>query len=198
MAYSTLSNSISCFVLLSVAVKSMPAVLTRLRELTSASSRIISIAVSIRAFDLVVRAFGPRRNHSISLRTRFDNDSCSFPCARACRPGLQKNAVVPLHAQQPFFIGAIEFDQLAGDVLQKIPIVTDHNCRERSRLQYAFEPSNAGQVQVVCGLIEEQESGKRTSPSTIARRLRHPPDKEAASASRAVKPARPRVSAIVD
>ena len=84
-----------------------------------------------------------------------------FPlCPSVVVPGLQKDAVVSLHAQEPLFIGAIEFDQLPGNTPQKIPIVTDHNCRKSSRLQYAFEPSNAGQVQVICGFIEEQDIGQ--------------------------------------
>ena len=40
-------------------------------------------ARSIRAWDFVVRAFGPRRSHSISRRTRFSRASWRLACA--CR-----------------------------------------------------------------------------------------------------------------
>ena len=47
----------------------------RVRILMSASSPIMPWALSMRAFDFVVRALGPRRSHSISVRTRFSSAS---------------------------------------------------------------------------------------------------------------------------
>src|ERR1700677_4872109 len=63
----TSSNSISRLVLRSVAEKSICAVPLRLLALRSASSPINSPALSIRAFDFLVRAFAPRQSNSISL-----------------------------------------------------------------------------------------------------------------------------------
>ena len=46
----------------------------------AASCPIIALAVSMRAFDFVVRAFGPRRSHSISVFTRLRRLSCCLLC----------------------------------------------------------------------------------------------------------------------
>ncbi len=45
------------------------------------NSPISSCALSMRAFDFVVRAFGPRRNQSISVCTRFSSAAWRFLCA---------------------------------------------------------------------------------------------------------------------
>ena len=80
ISHATSLNSTSRFVLRCVASKSMPAVFTVVRESIAASCPIISLAESIRAFDFVVRAFGPRRSHSISVRTRLRKLSCCLLC----------------------------------------------------------------------------------------------------------------------
>ncbi len=50
------------------------------RESMAANWPIISLAVSMRALDFVVRAFGPRRSHSISVLTRLRRLSCWRLC----------------------------------------------------------------------------------------------------------------------
>ncbi len=79
----TLTSSISTSRLVwrSVAEKSMPALEVCVRELTSFSWPISSCALSMRALDLVVRALGPRRSHSVSILTRFLSASWSLDCA---------------------------------------------------------------------------------------------------------------------
>src|SRR5207244_5989669 len=52
-------------------------------------------------------------------------------------PPLQKLAVVPLHLERTLWIDRIDLHHLRGDVLQKVPVVGDHqeigraSCRER-------------------------------------------------------------------
>jgi hypothetical protein len=58
------------FVLRPEAVNSIPAVGATARDRASASASMLRPADWMRAFDLVVRAFGPRRSHSTSRRTR--------------------------------------------------------------------------------------------------------------------------------
>jgi hypothetical protein len=60
----------------SLAAKSMPATRPVLRCRTSASSPVRRAASSMRAFALVVRAFGPWRSQSSSRRTRLPSVSC--------------------------------------------------------------------------------------------------------------------------
>jgi hypothetical protein len=66
--------------------------------------------------------------------------------------------------------------------------VADHHAGERRVLQKRFQPLNSGKVQVIGGLVEQQNFG----------RLRQPPDSAAVGVSRSVKPARPRGSAMRD
>ena len=68
----------------SVAEKSIFAEAVRVLAFRSANSPINSCAVSMRAFDLVVRALGPRRSHSISVCTGFRG----LPAACAARADI--------------------------------------------------------------------------------------------------------------
>ena len=82
-SHATPSNSTSRLVFRWLAAKSMPAEEAVVRPSISASCPIIALAVSMRALDLVVRALGPRRSHSISVRTRLRRLSiCRFWASR--------------------------------------------------------------------------------------------------------------------
>jgi hypothetical protein len=72
--------------------------------------------------------------------------------------------------------------------------VRDHDAGEGGVVEQRFEPRDAGEVEVVGGLVEEQNVGWVTMASAMARRLRQPPESVAASASREGKPVRPEVS----
>src|SRR5207253_2639346 len=48
-----------------------------------------------RAFDLPVRALGPRRSHSTSRRTRLASDSCRLDCASRNSSFFSRNLLYP-------------------------------------------------------------------------------------------------------
>src|SRR5207248_2270746 len=74
---------------------------------------------------------------------------------------LQEAAVVSLNSQQTFVIHAIQFDDFACEVFEQIAIVSDHNARERRRLQYRFQPLDAGKIEMM---------RRRTQPRALAYR----------------------------
>ena len=87
------------------------------------------------------RALGPRRSHSISVCTRLARESCRFPCAsKVLFFLLQKPAVVSFDAKKAIHIDAIELNDLAGDIFEKVAIVADHHAGERRILKKRFEP----------------------------------------------------------
>src|ERR1700693_4021053 len=69
---------------------------------------------------------------------------------------LEKRAVVSLDAQEAIREGTIELNDLVRDVLKKIAIVTDHNAGERRMLEERFNPLNSIEVQMVGGLVKQQ------------------------------------------
>ena len=91
MLFEMSSQASRRFVMRPVAVKSMADVPFLLRELTSASWSCRSKASLMRAFDFDVRAFAPRRSHSISRWTRFSSACCSFACARRNSDRFSRN-----------------------------------------------------------------------------------------------------------
>ena len=112
----------------------------------------------MRAFDLEVRALGPRRSHSISRCTRFSK--------RFLLPGLrveerllffQELAVIPGDAQQAVGIGAIQLHHARRNILQKVAVVADDNRSEGCGLEEFFKPLDGGEVEMVGGLIQQQD-----------------------------------------
>ena len=93
--------------------------------------------------------------------------------------GLQECAVISLHAERAILVSAIEFHHLVRDVLQEITVVADHHARECRVLQNGFEPLNPRKIQVVGGLVQEQNvrrldqglgNGKALAPTAGERR----------------------------
>ena len=111
----------------------------------------------MRDFDLVARAFGPRRSHSISVCTRFSSASWRFALrVEILFLGFQELAVVSIDAQESVFIGAVELDHVISDILEKVAVVADDYAGERSVLQQRLEPFNSGEIEMVGGLVQQQ------------------------------------------
>ena len=72
---------------------------------------------------------------------------------------LQKRAVVPVDAQQPIRIGAVQLHRFRAHVFQKVPVVADHDAGERCGIEQAFQPLDAAQIQMIGGLIQQQNIG---------------------------------------
>ncbi len=70
--------------------------------------------------------------------------------------GFQKSAVVSVHAQIAVLVGAGQFHHRGGHVFQKVAVVADHHARKGRVLQKRFQPLDSGKVQVVGGLVEQQ------------------------------------------
>ncbi len=145
------------------------------RAFTSFNCPISSCALSIRAFALVARAFGPRRSQSdldlhpvlqriLQLRLRL----------QVLLLALQKLRVAPLHPQQPIRIHPVQLHYLGRHILQKIPIMAHQHARKPALLQQLLQPRNPRQVQMVRRLVQQQHI-RPASPS--------PPQSPAASAS---------------
>ena len=43
-----------------------------------------------------------------------------------------------------------------GDIFEEIAVVADDYAGERSVLQQRFEPFNSGEIEMVCGLVQQQ------------------------------------------
>ena len=69
------------------------------------------------------------------VHTVFEGFLPLLLCVQKRFLGLQKRAVVSLHAQRAIFVNAIELHHLVGHVLQKIAVVTHHYADERLILQ---------------------------------------------------------------
>ncbi|AFJ34468.1 30S ribosomal protein S5 [Mycobacterium sp. H4Y] len=89
------------------------------------------------------------------------------------QPLLQLGVLAPLH-REPFGLllqvrgvvalvrvgpAAVEFQDPFGDVVQEVPVVGDRQDRARIRGEVLFEPLHALGVEVVGGLVEEQQVG---------------------------------------
>ena len=70
--------------------------------------------------------------------------------------GFEKCAVVPFHAQDAVGVDAIEFDHIGGDIFEEIAIVADHDAGERRVQKQRFEPLDSGEIEMVGGLVEQQ------------------------------------------
>ena len=130
----------------------------RLRDLRSDNSAISSPALSMRALALVARALGPRRSHSISMRTRFS--SALWCWAWACRNSafcLQEGAVIAGDVEHAVGIDAVELGHSGRHVFQEIAIVADDDAGERRGLQQFLQPLDAGQVQMIGGFVEQDD-----------------------------------------
>ena len=70
---------------------------------------------------------------------------------------FQEVGVAAAGAQESVGIDAAQFDHLGGHVLEEVTIVADDDGGEWRVLQQLFQPFNAGQVEMVGGLVEQQD-----------------------------------------
>ena len=137
-------------------------------------------ASSMRAWDLRVRALALRESHSISPRTRLRSDSWYAPGRRAARPSSRGSRCSgPSTSRRPDGERAVELDHAAGDGLEEVAVVADGHERLGLARQQLLEPEDAVEVEVVGGLVEQQQLG-------LARPAR--------ARSRAASSSRPRAS----
>ncbi len=72
---------------------------------------------------------------------------------------FEKTAEVAFHAEQALRIDAVELDDLAGRGFQKIAVVAHGDSRERRGGEQFLKPFNTSQVEMVRGLVEQQDIG---------------------------------------
>src|SRR5208337_223155 len=72
---------------------------------------------------------------------------------------LQKLAVVAVDAEGAIGINAIELDHVGGDVFEKVAVVADDYAGECRSLQQIFEPGDSGKIEMVGGLVEQENVG---------------------------------------
>ncbi len=154
-----------------------------LRVRSSARSSIICPACWMRPFAFVVRAFAPRRSHSISRRT-CPASACSRRCCAARYSSrFSRNSLYgAVDAQVPARVGAVQLHDAVGDVLQEIAVVADEHERERGGREQLLQPEDALEVEVVGRLVEQQQV-------RLADQL--PRDRRAACATRRTASRRP-------
>jgi hypothetical protein len=70
---------------------------------------------------------------------------------------LQKGAVIPVHAQQPVGIYPVEFCHIRHHILEKVAVMAYHHAGKRRLLEKIFKPLDSGEVQMIGGLIEQQD-----------------------------------------
>ncbi len=111
----------------------------------------------MRAFDFVVLAFGPAaqpldfRVHAVferflTLALRVEIFLLRF----------EERAVISVDAQKAVLIHARQLDHLGGDIFEEIAVVADHDAGEGRVLQKSFEPVDPREVQMIGGLVEQQ------------------------------------------
>jgi len=72
---------------------------------------------------------------------------------------FQKGDVAAADAEGPVGINAIELDHVGRDILQKVAVVAHDYAGECSRLKQVFEPRDSGKIEMVGGLVEQQDVG---------------------------------------
>ena len=70
---------------------------------------------------------------------------------------LEEVAVAPLRLEEPARVGAAELEHARGDVLQEVAVVAHDDVGQGLALQQALEPEDAFEVEVVRGLVHEQD-----------------------------------------
>ncbi len=72
---------------------------------------------------------------------------------------LEKLAVVAMNAKRTIGINPIEFDHVRSDVLQEITVMADDHAGKCRSLKQVFEPRDSGKIEMVGGLVEQQNVG---------------------------------------
>ena len=70
---------------------------------------------------------------------------------------LEERAVAPAHVQEPLGERAVQLDHAAGHGLEEVAVVAHRHERLRLARQQVLEPEDALDVEVVRGLVEEQQ-----------------------------------------
>ncbi len=113
---------------------------------------------------------------------------------------LQKGAVVSVDAKNALRIKAVQLDHRGCGVFQKIAVVTDDDAGEPGALQQSFEPLDAGQIEMVRRLVQQQNvrllrqgfgNHEAFAPATRERRGFHLEVVESHAAKRLGNPALP-------
>ena len=68
-------------------------------------------------------------------------------------------AVVAVHAEEPLRIDPVDLHHAGGDVLQKIAVVADDQRGERRPGEHLFQPQDPLQIQMIGGLVHDQQFG---------------------------------------
>ena len=152
----------------------------------------------MRALDLACRALGEAAIHSLSRsRARWRASSSRPSCARRFCFCSSQDGVVALVGDAA---AAVELQDPAGDVVEEVAVMGDDQDRARIAAQVAFQPGDGLGVEMVGGLVEQQQLGLRpaaagTAPRGGARRRRacRRPRRPAGSAGRP-SPGRPWLS----
>ena len=71
----------------------------------------------------------------------------------------QKLTVISVHAQNAVRIHGAQFGHFCGHIFQKVPVMADDHARKAASLDFLFEPLDAGEVQMIGRLIEQQNIG---------------------------------------
>ena len=69
---------------------------------------------------------------------------------------LQKVDVAAVDAERAIGINPIELDHIGGDILQEVAVVAHDDAGEGSLLKQILEPRDSGKVEVVGGLVEQE------------------------------------------
>src|SRR5580704_911167 len=69
---------------------------------------------------------------------------------------FQERTVVSADAQQSIGIGAIELRHLSRDILKKVAVVADDYAGECCVLKKRLEPLDSRQIEMVRGLVQQQ------------------------------------------
>ena len=72
---------------------------------------------------------------------------------------LEKLRVGSAHAQHALGVDAAQLDNLAGNVLEKVAIMRDHDAGKPRAAEHAFEPLNAFEIEMIGRLVEQQHIG---------------------------------------
>ncbi len=72
---------------------------------------------------------------------------------------FQELRVAAFDAKQSVGVDAVEFNHFSGDVFKEVTVVRDHDDSGFRLADELFEPGDAGEIEVVGGLVEQQDVG---------------------------------------
>jgi len=64
-----------------------------------------------------------------------------------------------MDAERAVGINAVEFDHVGGDIFQKVAVVAHDYAGEGRCLEQIFEPGDSQQIEMVGGLVEQEDIG---------------------------------------